>query len=242
MAHNVQVFDMVVKRIVTHTPTVKSFYLYFPEGQTMPFLAGQFVMSIVPRDGKIVKKPYSIASSPYELAEGYIELGIKRVEGGFMSTYFHNLKEGDTLKIDGPYGKFTMKHLDTPDEIIFVATGTGITPLRSMCKQMLKVDGVKKPIHMILGCRYENELLYEHEMRELERQYPNFHFIPTVSRPTPAWQGDTKYVQDVLVRRFPNPSHKQIYACGLVDMIQGLKNTCLAHGWAKEQLHYEIWT
>lgn len=242
MAHHVTEFDMLVKRIVTHTPTVKSFYLYFPNGQTMPFIAGQFVMSIVPRDGKIVKKPYSIASSPYELADGYIELGIKKVEGGFMSTHFHNLKEGDILKMDGPYGKFTMKHRDTPDEIIFAATGTGITPLRSLFKQMLKVDGVKKPLYMILGCRYEQELLYEHELRELERTYPNFKFIPTVSRPTPAWKGETKYVQDLLVHKFPHPANKQIYACGLVDMIQGLKKTCLENGWTKEQLHYEIWT
>lgn len=242
MAHNVQVFDMLVKRIVTHTPTVKSFFLHFPPGQTMPFVAGQFVMSIVPRDGKPVKKPYSIASSPYELADGYIELGIKKVEGGFMSTHFHNLKEGDILKMDGPYGKFVMKHADSADEVIFVATGTGITPLRSMFRQMLKIDGHKKPISMILGVRYENELLYDKEMYELERQYPNFKFIPTVSRPTDAWKGERKYVQDLLVSRFPDPTNKAIYACGLVDMIQGLKKTCLENGWTKEQLHYEIWT
>lgn len=233
-----QPFHTILKRIVTHTSTIKSFYLYFQDGR-MPFNAGQFVMAAAPREGKIVKKPYSIASAPFE--DEYVELCIKRVEGGFMSNYFHNLREGDHVQIEGPLGKFVMEHTHRSGELIFAATSTGIAPLRSMMNVLFR-EGARQPIHCILGIRYEREILYEQEFLAWEARYNNFQFIPTVSRPTEGWKGERGYVQEQLIQRFPDPAGTHLYACGLVNMIQGLKKTALEHGFAKEQLHYEVWT
>lgn len=227
--HLVQIDEM--------SPTVRNFHFEFKEPARFGFEPGQFVMVEVPRDGKMVRKPYSIASAP-ELPNK-IELCIKKVEGGYVSSYFFDLKVGYVMPMEAPLGVFKMK-APYPEHLVFVATGTGVAPLRSMIHQLLH-DGYTGKMTLILGVRYENEILFDAEFKELAAKHSNFSYIVTISRPE-TWTGEKGYVQDQIKKHFSDPKGIEIYACGLVPMINSLKETLESLGYEKKVLHFERWT
>ncbi|MBI4433000.1 MAG: hypothetical protein HY592_05955 [Candidatus Omnitrophica bacterium] len=238
MAEKPRFYDATVTRIVSLTDTVKHFVLeYAPEADTR-FIAGQFMMVHLEKDGQPHKKPYSIASSPS--LDHKIELCIKLVEGGYVSNWFFNLKEGDVLHTSLPYGVFTLRE-PWEDNLVFVGTGTGIAPLRGMIQNLYE-KGCQKEIWLIFGNRFETDILYLDEWRTLEKKHKNFHFIPTVSRPK-SWTGETAYVQDVVKKLFGGKtSGLDFYGCGLVPMCKALKETLIGMNIPKEKIHFEQFT
>ncbi len=231
-------FDALLTDIREWTPQVKSFDFKIPGGQPFEFIAGQFVMANVLRDGKMVRKPYSIASPPSQ--KDSLQLIITRVEGGFVSNYFHGMKVGDHLPMDGPYGKFTIK--EPHGDLIFVATGTGIAPFRSQIITLFE-QGEKNDIWVFFGVRYEDQILYEPEFRALAARHKNFHFVPTISRPRPGqWSGETGYVQAAIKKHIPGPNNKDVYICGIVPMVEDVKKATQEMGFAESQVHYEKYT
>ncbi|MEW6324372.1 MAG: FAD-binding oxidoreductase [Nitrospirota bacterium] len=244
-------YTVTVARIEVMTPTVKNYTLQFADGVRFRFKPGQFVQAYVPKEPGVVEKPYSIASPPGELTS--VELCIKRVEGGYVSTYFDRLVGGESLELRGPVGKF---HLREPvdSDLVFLATGTGVVPFRSMLRGLFPLEGdaawapyqfltdrPKYQVWLFFGVRYEGEILYEAEFRQMAERYPNFHFIPTISRPH-HWTGATGYVQDHVRRYVSDPAGKQAYVCGLMPMIEAGRTTLKGMGFGREQIHYEIYT
>ena len=216
----------------------KHFKLQFKDSNLLPFKAGQFVMLHVldQKTGKIEKRPYSIASPPQ--LKGAVELCLNRVEGGFMSNYLCDLKGGEGLTVDGPYGKFLVKE---PIErgVLFTATGTGVAPFRSMIHGLFlsgKAEG--KEIWLFFGVRYENAILYEEEWKKLAAEYSNFHYIQTISRPQ-TWTGEKGYVQEKIKKHTTDSSGFDNYICGLPKMVDDVRATCLEMGFPKEKIHVE---
>jgi len=232
-------YPVLLTKIEEFSDTVWNFHFEFQEKPRFDSIPGQFIMVEVPKEGeeRSVKKPYSIASPPY--SENKIELCIKKVEGGFVSNWFFSLKEGDKIEFFGPKGAFRVKD-PIPDHLMFVATGTGIAPLRSQFEQLLH-DGHQGQISFVFGNRYEDEIPYFEELKELAAKYPNFNFLPTISRPK-NWDGEKGYVQDLIRKKFADPTGIHVYICGLIPMVNDLRE-CLADlGYAKEAVHFEKWT
>lgn len=225
-----------LEKIFYLTPTVRTFRLRFPEGKGFGFAAGQFCMVEVPDGDKIKKKAYSIASAPYE--SEYLDLCIKLVPGGLATNWFWSLNEGDSVPLGGPYGNFTLPS-PIDSDLVLVATGTGLAPFRSMLRQIgQEQDEFRQQIWLIFGVRYEDQILYHDEWMELAQQQKSFHYIPTISRPK-HWDGEVGYVQERLVQYIDNPSHKQLYACGLVPMIEAVEKTAVDMGFDLKQIHFE---
>lgn len=222
-----------LEKIFHLTDTVRTFRLRFPEGKWIPFKAGQFCMVHVPKD-RVLKKAYSICSAPFET--GYLDLCVKLVEGGFTTNWFWSLSEGTEITLTIPYGGFLIKEPIDYD-FVFVATGTGLAPLRSMIKTLLR-EGCQKEVMLIFGVRYENEILYEDELRQLEEKHAHFKFIPTISRPK-SWTGEVGYVQEKLKKFVTSPKGKQIYVCGLIPMIEAVQQAATEIGFDKKQVHFE---
>ena len=214
----------------------RHFKLVFPPGTEFDFEPGQFANAMAPSEegGKIIKRPYSIASAPF--LKGYIDLVWKRVEGGFMTNYFMKLKEGDNLQIQAPLGRFVLKK-PLPRRIAFVATGTGIAPFRAMIFQLFK-EGTDRDIWLIFGNRYETDILYDEEWKELVKKHSNFHYVPTVSRPK-TWTGEKEYVQNLLPKYLKTPADTHVYICGLTNMINEVQKTALEMGFTKDQIFFE---
>lgn len=225
-----------LEKIFHLSPTVRTFRLRFPQGKGFAFTPGQFCMVDVPEGGKVKKKAYSIASAPEE--SEYLDLCIKLVEGGLATNWFWSLKEGDEVSLGGPYGNFVLP--ENPEEnLIFVATGTGLSPFRSMLRQLYK-PGSKfdREVWLIFGVRYDNEVLYDDEWRSLAADHEKFHYIPTVSRPD-KWEGEVGYVQTKLEKFIDSPKGKQLYICGLVPMIEAVEKTAIEMGFDLHQIHFE---
>ena len=241
MAEKPRFYDAKISKIISLSETVKHFVLEYPQGTDTRFIAGQFLMVHLEKDGKPHKKPYSIASSPVLAGnKNQIELCIKIVEGGYVSTWFFGLKEGDVIHTSLPYGVFVLRE-PWQDNLVFVGTGTGVAPLRGMIQNLFEKN-CSKHIWLIFGNRYETDVLYHDEWRALEKAHPNFHFIPTVSRGK-NWAGETAYVQEVVKKQFAGKvAGLDFYGCGLVPMCQQLKVALLEMGISKEMIHFEQFT
>jgi len=222
---------------------VRSFRLKLVEPATLAFQPGQFMIVNVPQarpaggaSGKIVKRAYSIASAPHE--RGILEFCIQHVEGGAASTYFWKLKEGDDISLTGPHGRFLLKEPFDYDPV-FVATGTGVAPLRGMIKHLIHLN-ITRDIWLLFGCRYEHALLYDSEFRSLANLRHNFHYIPTVSRPK-EWQGEIGHVQQLFKKHMADVTDKEIYLCGWLEIVKKICADLEGFGVPKEKLHYEEW-
>jgi len=229
-------YRAIVEHIESLAYNVRGFHFRLVNPPQLAFKAGQFIILHVPRGGGVVKRAYSIASPPYEPTR--IELCIQHVEGGIASTYFWALKQGDTVSLSGPHGNFLLKEpLDY--EPVFMATGTGVAPLRCMIKHLLH-SNFTRPIWLLFGTRYEHALLYESEFRSLANLRPNFRYIPTVSRPK-EWHGEVGHIQQTFQKHITDMSNKEIYLCGWLEVIKAICQDLAQLGVPKDKLRYEEW-
>ena len=214
----------------------RHFRLAFDPDAVFDFEAGQFLNIMVPEtaEHKAIKRPYSIASPPGW--KGVLDLCWKRIKGGIATNYLWALHKGDKVTLQGPLGRFTVKQ-PLPSTIIFISTGTGIAPFRSMIHTLIQTQ-TPCEIWNIFGNRYEEDILYREEFEELEKNHKKFHNVLTVSRPK-NWKGETQYVQFMLKKYIADPKDKHVYICGLTNMIQEVQKTALEMGFAKDQIFFE---
>lgn len=213
----VQTFTADVARIEDLTHDVRVIEVRLREPGVISFEAGQFVSFKIEKDGLRfpLTRVYSIASPPSRNSE--LELLFNRVPDGPGSSFLFGLRVGDTISFDGPAGTFVVR--DYPDrDLLFVATGTGIAPLRSMLQAKLREPS--RPIRLLWGLRSEPDLYYQDELRTLADRHPQFSFQVTLSRPLADWTGATGYVQELVRAEVNNVDHLAVYVCGNSAMIK----------------------
>ena len=229
------IFTTTIEKIVNMgVQDTRHFKLTFEPGAAFDFEAGQFVNIMIQTPDKLIKRPYSIASPPGW--KGYLDLCWKRVEGGFVTNHLWQYKEGDKLQVQGPLGRFVLKQ-PLPKTIIFVSTGTGIAPFRSMIHTLLD-QNASCEIWNIFGNRFDEDILYQKEFEDLAAQHKNFHNVFTISRPK-TWKGETQYVQFMLKKYISEPKDKHIYICGLTNMINDVVKVGTEMGFMKDQIFFE---
>jgi ferredoxin-NADP reductase len=235
----------IVTKIENETYNTKRFWIEVPGVSSFDFKPGQFVTLDLPIHEKVNKRwrSYSIASWPNG---NVIELLIVLLEGGAGTTYlFNEVKEGSELSLRGPQGVFTLP-LAIEKDLYFICTGTGIAPFRSMTHHILRNNIPHKNIYLIFGTRRQQELLYKEEMKNLEKEVPHFHYIPTLSREE--WDGCCGYVHAVyenLVKEKMNGSGElppaSFYLCGWKNMIDEAKQKIQNLGYDKKSIHLELY-
>lgn len=225
------------RAVLTHYdvigPDIRHFYYEIPDLDEFPFIAGQFVSLSEMVNGKKVTRAYSIASRP---KKNTFELCINLVHDGVFTPHLFSMKPGDSIEMKGPHGAFIMKKPLTHS--FFVATGTGIAPFRPMLQESLEQDSASQ-YTLVFGVRYENMLMYQEEFEALERQYPNFKFVCTVTRPTEAWKGNAGRVQQYVLAEIGNRKDFNVYICGLKEMVNDVRDKLKELGYEKHQVHFE---
>lgn len=199
------------------THDVMRVMLKLPEGQSIPFKAGQYI-NILLDDGQ--RRAFSFANPPHQ--PDRIELQIRLVPGGRFTTHvFEGLKEGDELRFDGPLGDFTLRESERP--IVFVAGATGFAPVKSMVEDAFH-RGLKRPIYLYWGVRRLADLYLPELPARWDAEHDNFHFIPVLSEPAAEdnWSGRTGLVHEAILADFPDLAGKEIYACGSVKMVEAI--------------------
>ncbi len=221
-----------VREVTWMTPTTYLIYFTMDNNGPQPvfeFEPGQFLSMFVEKEGKKINRPYSIASSPTE--RDAIELCIKVVEGGFMSNYLKDRQPGDRYQIMAPLGGFILREPIRTD-IAFISTGTGVAPFVGMTKWMIHHGHMDHDVYMFTGVRYVKEVLYHDLFQEWERKYPNFHYVPSISRPETEWPGRKGYVQAAVQEVIQDPASTTSYICGLHEMVEQTKDLCQRMGFA----------
>src|SRR6478752_5583533 len=133
------------------TPSVRELVFERADGAPFQFDPGQWVNLVLPLPDGEIKRAYSIASAPEEGSLRF-EIAVTRVTGGPGSQYLAE------LRAIGPQGLFTRQPVEALPSL-FVGTGTGVTPLRSMLRAALAA-GAREPLWLLFGARHEEDVLY----------------------------------------------------------------------------------
>jgi len=229
------------------TESLSYFWVLF-DGEPTPFEPGQYMTIGVLVDGKIVQRPYSVASPPALAGKTGYELYVRKVQGGTFTPTLFDLPIGHRLRMIGPKGKFTL----LPDDgrtHVFISSGTGNAPFVAMMRQLL-IDGRPRKVVMLNGVSYERELGYRALLEgwQASGEYP-LAFIPTVSRPdhpsNADWLGRTGRVESILAPVLEelglSPANAIAYICGNPDMIVSAEETLLARGFPEDLVHKELY-
>jgi CDP-4-dehydro-6-deoxyglucose reductase, E3 len=196
------------------SPDVLRVRLRLPPGTSFAFAPGQYVDVLGPGG---IRRSYSLAK---RADGGAIELHIRRVDGGAMSDYwFGRVKLNDLLRVDGPRGTFTLRS-DPQTDVVFLATGTGIAPVKAMLEEIASLAPKNRPrsVRLFWGGRHRDDLYWD-PREALE----DVIYVPTLSRAEAGWQGRQGYVQDVALAAGANLDATQVYACGSDAMIRGAR-------------------
>ncbi|PIN79710.1 hypothetical protein COV16_02795 [Candidatus Woesearchaeota archaeon CG10_big_fil_rev_8_21_14_0_10_34_8] len=231
-------YTATVRGVTPLNDQVKLFRLEFEK--PFEFQAGQFViLNITDADGNPQRRSYSIASSPKN--KDYIELCIKIVSNGRVSSIMGQLQEGANIELDGPYGKFTVDK-EQKKELLLIAAGVGIAPIRSLVLDLCET-GYSQAVSLFFGFRYMNDCLFKDECLKLKQEFPNFNFYPIISRPeedSENWM-DVGHVNAVLPKYVNNAEGKEVYICGSLPMVKDVVSALEEIGFNREQIRTDAW-
>ena len=204
-----------IDSLVKLAPDVLRVKLRFPPNIAFSFLAGQYIDVIGPGG---IRRSYSLANAP--AAENQIHLHIRAVQNGVMSEYwFNQAKINDLIRINGPLGSFFLRPL-TGLHLVFLATGTGIAPVKAMLKQMANSPTDYEPLSVtVYWGGQDAQKLYADPSQWL----PSLRYVPVLSRAPVDWTGVRGHVQNALLSDNPDLINTVVYACGSAAMIQSAK-------------------
>ncbi len=172
-------FETVLETKQKLTDDVYLFRFRLVRPDKIVFLPGQYLIADIPqKNNQSIKRLYSIASSPDQT--GRFDLIIKIVEKGLGGSYLMNLDIGRPLLFQGPAGAFTLKNTDRSK--VFLATGTGIAPIKSMIASIKNFE-YKIKSYLFWGLPYISEVFMAEELKEMEKS-GNFSFDICLSRET----------------------------------------------------------
>jgi len=224
-----------IEKIIQETSSpdldVKTFRLRFADGAPMDFLPGQFIEFSVPGVGEC---PFGFASSP--LQKDYFDITIKRT--GKVTSAIHALDEGSTVWIRGPFGNTFPLELMEGSDLLFVAGGIGLAPLRPFIQYVLDDSNRGKygKVDMLLAARCAADHCFTYDYDDW-RATDRTTLRQTVDRPEPGWN-DLVGFPNNLVGDMPLDFSK-LYAvlCGPPVMIKAVQKSLMELGLPLERLY-----
>ena len=232
--------EVTVKKIVQEDDLVKSFYLENPDKSELPdYIAGQFVaIKMKEADGSFtIARQYTLST---DYKKNYYRVSIKREEDGFLSKKLcDEVKEGDTLYITAPIGKFVLK--DSQKPLILIGGGIGITPMLTMAYE---ARNTQRKIHIVYSTRNSDNNALEEEVRKLQKENENVKVTIIYTRPTKEDKKANKYDiegridLDYMKENFP--SEGEYYFCGPFPFMKALYKNLITMGIDKENINYEL--
>jgi len=214
-------------------PAVRHFEFEALGVERLEFAPGQFTSFIDIIDGKEITRAYSMASAPS--GTNRFELCLNRVEPGHLSPRLFEMKPGDRIEMRQPLGMFVLRQ--PARDSIFIGTGTGVAPYRSMLQAHLHASS--PGFTLLFGVRYESHLLYRTEFEAMAIEYPHFRFWPTLSRPDSTWKGRQGHVQAHLAEAIEDRRNLDFYLCGLKEMVDDVRAVLKGLGFDRKQIFYE---
>ena len=213
-----------VVELTQETPDAVTIHFERPDRQPVASQPGQFLTLILPcgPGGKKERRAYSLSSTPSEAPR--LAVTVKRVSGGLVSNYLlDTVRVGQQLEVMAPLGNFTL----TPQpgaarSLVLVGAGSGITPLMSMLKAVLR-DEPQSYVLLVYGNRHEDSVIFARQLQQLEQQYAGRfqveHVFSQPVRPSAEHKHTGRLTRTTLLRileqrhQFPAPQ-AEYFLCG----------------------------
>lgn len=206
---------------------------------TFNFKPGQFVSLGFELAGKMEYRAYSISSTP---AEHYLQLTVKRVDGGLVSNHMiDHFKVGDNVSVLAPTGPFNAVDCAPKSKVALLSAGCGITPVMSMAKTWLKAQA-DIDITFIHMAKSSAQTIYFDELETLHSLYPNFHLRLLLKDNAGTEHPQGRLDQEWLRALCPDLSERTVYLCGPTQFMQDMEQNALALGVDPSQFHQESFT
>lgn len=237
---------LTVKQIRPLTSSAVAITFSIPKEsiQTFDFIPGQYITIKKEIKGKELRRAYSISSSP---KSDSITIGVKKVDKGGFSDYANTkLAVGDVLEIMPPEGRFVFNATGNPKKIVAFAAGSGITPIMSIAKTVLK-DHPNNEFVLVYGNKSTNETMFYTDLVKLQLENTNRFFVYfTNSR---AQEGDSLFgridvstVNYALKNKHKDSDFDDYYLCGPEAMINLVSDTLKENNVQEGKIHFELFT
>ncbi|SPB14804.1 CDP-6-deoxy-delta-3,4-glucoseen reductase [Caballeronia novacaledonica] len=206
-----------VDRLERLADDVMRIRLRLPVNQSLAFLPGQYINIAIPGG---IRRSLSIANSPDDA--GFVELHLRNYDGPFSRHVFGKMAENDLLRFEGPLGTFFIREA-TEKPIIFVASGTGFAPIKSMIEQEVR-KGHGRPMTLYWGGRRPKDL-YLHDVAKAWVTDVGLNYVPVISDASAedSWTGRSGFVHQAVMEDFADLSQHQVYACGAPIVVQSAR-------------------
>lgn len=208
---------MQIAKIIDEAPGVKTFRLQFineKEKETFSFKAGQFAEYSVFGEGE---STFCIASSPTRME--YIECTFR--QAGRVTTALARKEEGDVIGFRGPYGNIFPLDEWKGKNLLFIAGGIALPPMRCVIWNALDLRDWFKDVTVVYGARSVADLVYKYELEEWA-QRPDMKLVTTVDPggETPEWKGHIGFVPTIVEQLAPSSNNTVAIVCGPPVMIK----------------------
>lgn len=229
-----QVFTAKLSDRFVHNPKFTQYSFELVQPNKMVFEAGQYASVAVDPAGH--RRSYSICSTP-DNDHGF-DLFVDVEPHGLGVQFLEKLNFGDMISMLAPMGQFTIQSTDPTVPVVLVASGSGIAPLRSMLyDQIQKYNGERK-VMLYWGLRYEADMCWADDLKDLVGNFPNVTFHPTISRASDAWPLCHGRVTDCLLVHDVDLT-AEYYVCGNQQMILDTISVLTKRGVPESKIFHE---
>lgn len=222
--------------MIQETESVRRYELCAADTALFKFQPGQFVaitFAELPEGNN--ERSYSIASVPSD--NNVFEICVVLNPAGKGTPALWSKRAGDELQISEAKGHFVLPE-NLAQELVFICTGTGVAPFRSMIGYLLGTLGYQLPVTLIFGNRFEKDILYRNEFENWEKAFPNFRFVPVLSRET-NWPGKRGYVHAVYEELYADGRDARFFVCGWEAMCTEARHKLKNLGYNRRQYLFE---
>ncbi len=229
--------EVVSNHPVTHD--LRHLVVRLVEPEEIKFFPGQYMDFQVP--GTEETRSFSMANTPNR--DGLFEFVIKIYPGGLFSEYLaEKVQPGDQLRVEAPFGTFTLRESRTSD-LLFVGGGAGMAPMLGLLRSMAE-RGVHRKVTFYYGARTSADLCFTDELAELGARLPDLTFVPALSHAPDddGWTGERGMVTDVVRRRETRLAGVDAYVCGPPPMVDAAVATLSALGVNENNIFYDKFT
>lgn len=197
---------------VDETPTTKTLRFERSDGSMPHFRAGQYVNLFVEIDGVQTSRPFSISSAP---GSQRLDLTVRRKPGGFVSEYLLDQPTiGTSFESTLPVGHFYYEPLIDGSDLVFLAGGSGITPMMSIIRDQQKA-GWPVTIQLLFGCRTPDDVIFGDELAKRANETERFDFTRVISEPPEGFDGVTGFLDAQLIsKQVSKVTEKTFFICG----------------------------
>jgi ring-1,2-phenylacetyl-CoA epoxidase subunit PaaE len=234
---------IVVKKIKQET--INSVVLTFDIPKNLKadfsFKAGQY-LTLQAKVGKdLLKRSYSICSSP---SSGLLQVGVKAISKGVFSNYLNDaLREGDSIEISKPEGRFVFEHLNDSRKYCGFASGSGITPIISIIQEVLTSSPLNTFV-LAYGNKSKSSTMFLEKIQQLKFDYKDRFFSYSIysqenNSEDSFGRIDSRFIRFVL-KQHPDFSFEKIYLCGPEEMIISSSQILIDEGNNKNNISFEL--